>query len=484
MASTKSSSVKIVEVCKVAQPNLSPESATELSLPLTFFDSTWLNFPPSQCLFFYKFTESITSAFFHSEILPKLKRSLSHTLFHFPPLAGRLTWPPHSTRPIILYSPNDAVSLTVAETNADIDRHMGNQVRDVSESRPYVPELPISETTSPTMALQITVRPGKGFTVGITTHHAVFDGKSAYMFLKAWSYICKHSDENGNSFPLSQELIPLFDRTIIKDPARLESMYLNQWMDSNRKYSESSNPRSLEVLRFFFDVPPNDLVRSAFKLSSESLGKIRESVLLYHQQQQAAGLNTLKKLRLSAFVLTCSYTLVCMVKAKGEASGKKVIFVFAVDCRSRSSINPPIPQNYFGNSVCLHDLSAEAEDFAGENGVAIIAERLSDYVNGLDKLLFEEAKERIERMSVVGPEVLKFGIAGSTKLAFYNVDFGWGKPEMVEIPSIDHDNAFSLMEGRDGKGEVEIALALPRQEMEVFKSLFAQGINAVQPGLF
>ncbi|KAF2299300.1 hypothetical protein GH714_031388 [Hevea brasiliensis] len=438
MASTKSSSVTILEVCKVAQPNLSPESATELSLPLTFFDSTWLNFPPSQCLFFYKFTESITSAFFHSEILPKLKRSLSHTLFHFPPLAGRLTWPPHSTRPIILYSPNDAVSLTVAETNADIDRHMGNQVRDVSESRPYVPELPISETTSPTMALQITVCPGKGFTVGITTHHAVFDGKSAYMFLKAWSYICKHSDEKGNSFPLSQELIPLFDRTIIKDPARLESMYLNQWMDSNRKYSESSNPRSLEVLRFFFDVPPNDLVRSAFKLSSESLGKIRESVLLYHQQQQAAGLNT-------------------------EPFEHK----------------PPIPQNYFGNSVCLHDLSAEAEDFVGENGVAIIAERLSDYVNGLDKLLFEEAKERIERMSVVGPEVLKFGIAGSTKLAFYNVDFGWGKPEMVEIPSIDHDNAFSLMEGRDGKGEVEIALALPRQEMEVFKSLFAQGINAV-----
>ncbi|EEF34768.1 phenolic glucoside malonyltransferase 1 [Ricinus communis] len=470
-------SVKILEVYKVAPAanNHSQESAAELSLPFTFYDSTWLKFPPTQNLFFYKFTGS-TSDIFHSIIFPTLKESLAHTLVHFCPLAGHLTWPPNEPRPIIVYSQNHGVPLALVESNANLDDYISNDIHEAAAARPYVPALHISETMAWTMALQVTLFPGKGFCIGITTHHAVFDGKSAYIFLRAWAYTSKQI-EKGESVSLSPELIPSFDRTVVKDPGEFESMYLNHWLAVNELESQS-NPRSLKVSNFFGTIP-NDFVRSSFYLSPESIKKIKERVITYlqHQQKNSGLIEPAKRLHISTFVLTCAYALVCMVKSK-RVSNKKVAFVFGVDCRSRLNISPLIPENYFGNAIILHDMVVEAGDFYDENGVASIAKKLGDYISGLEKGLLEGAKERLERLSYVGDETLKFGIAGATRLAFYNMEFGWGKPVKVEIPSINV-NALSVMEGRDGNG-VEIGLGLMKHEMEAFASLFAQGLNVMQ----
>ncbi|XP_055961547.1 phenolic glucoside malonyltransferase 1-like isoform X2 [Mercurialis annua] len=414
---------------------------------------------------------STKSAVFHSSIFPTLKQSLAETLVHFRPLAGHLTWPPSNpSRPVIIYNfPNHGVPLALAESDTDFDQYVTTEIQDAAAARPYVPELHISETMAWTMALQVTLFPGKGFCIGITTHHAIFDGKSAFMFLKAWADMSKKM-QNEKLLPvtLSQELIPSFDRTVIKDPAEFESMYLNHWLAVNGLESQHSNARSLKVSNFFGNIP-NDFVRSSFYLSPENIKKIKDRVILYYQKQK----NSAKRLHLSTFVLTCAYALVCMVKSKG-VSNKKVAFVFGVDCRNRSITNPPIPLNYFGNAIVLHDLVVEAEDFVDENGVATVAEKLSDYINGLEKGLLEGAKERLERLSHIGDDLLKFGVAGATRLAFYNMDFGWGKPVKVEIPSINV-NALSVMEGREGNG-VEIGLGLMKNEMEAFASFFAQGL--------
>lgn len=61
--------------------------------------------------------------------------------------------------------------------------------------------------------------------------------------------------------------------------------------------------------------------------------------------------SNLKPQSLSAFVLTCAYSLVCLAKAiHGAAKEKdKFSFAFPIDCRSR--LEPPIQNNYFGNCV-------------------------------------------------------------------------------------------------------------------------------------
>jgi hypothetical protein len=117
---------KVVEVCNVEpfdEPTKHSQSAPT-SLPLTFFDLLWLRFPPVEYLYFYELTKSTT--FFYETLLPNLKHSLSLTLQHFLPLAGNITWPIDSSKPIINYVRGDSVSFTVVESKSsfkDISSH-------------------------------------------------------------------------------------------------------------------------------------------------------------------------------------------------------------------------------------------------------------------------------------------------------------------------------------------------------------------------
>ncbi|KAF5748925.1 putative Anthocyanin 5-aromatic acyltransferase [Tripterygium wilfordii] len=147
-------SLKIVEVSKVAPFNDSSEPLSELRLPITLFDAFWFRFPPVERVFYYRLTEPSDPISCNSVILPKLKHTLSLTLRHFLPLAGNLTWPSRAPQPFILYTPNDGVSLTVAESDADFDRVSGDKPRGAIESHTLVPELAISEKTASLLALQ------------------------------------------------------------------------------------------------------------------------------------------------------------------------------------------------------------------------------------------------------------------------------------------------------------------------------------------
>ncbi|CAL9018584.1 unnamed protein product [Prunus brigantina] len=117
----------------------------------TFFDLFWLRFPPFQLIFFYELPPSSHSTpLFFDSILPKLKASLSLTLQHFLPLAGSLTWPQTSHKPLLNYVQGDAVSLTIAhysnDHRADYFDHLSscNEFVEAIKYHPLVPKLAIS----------------------------------------------------------------------------------------------------------------------------------------------------------------------------------------------------------------------------------------------------------------------------------------------------------------------------------------------------
>ncbi|KAL6287739.1 hypothetical protein ACE6H2_012129 [Prunus campanulata] len=173
------SSIKVVEVCWVAPKPSSPDSASpdDQSLPLTFFDLLWLRFPPIQRVFFYEISSFNTPLFFDS-ILPKLKASLSLTLQHFLPLAGNLTWPQDSQKPFLSYVKGDTLSLTIAESDADFYHLVStnNFNIEAKEYHPLIPQLAVSHDQAAVMALQITIFPHCGFSIGSAVHHAALDG--------------------------------------------------------------------------------------------------------------------------------------------------------------------------------------------------------------------------------------------------------------------------------------------------------------------
>ncbi|RXH68252.1 hypothetical protein DVH24_028399 [Malus domestica] len=468
----KPGSVKVVEVCRVApKPSSQPDSAhpDDLSLPLTFFDLRWLRFPPPQILFFYEISSFDTSYFFDS-ILPNLKTSLSATLQHFVPLAGNLTWPQDSSKPLLSYVLGDTLSLTVAESDADFHRLTSSNNFDIKakEYHPLVPQLAVSHEKAAVLALQITVFPNSCFSIGSAMHHVVLDGLSAFSFFNLWGYLCKHGGGGGEGSPSS----PSYDRKLIKDPAGLQAIYLNEWLRLGGPNNRSLMP--LEVKG------SGDSIRGTFEFTSAKIQMLRHSVMaaMMAKEKKKQSDHDSKQLHLSTFSLTCAYTWVCLVRAE-DTKTDKVLFAINVDCRPR--LDPPLPVTYFGNCVAAHRAVAETKDLLGEDGLFVALKAISEVIKSLDKTLLDGAETWVSRMlntrqSSGTDRVIP--ISGSHRLDFYGAaDFGWGRPKKYEIVSIDGSGAISLQESKNGDGGVEVGLVLEKRCMEAFASLFANGLE-------
>ena len=82
--------------------------------------------------------------------------------------------------------------------------------------------------------------------------------------------------------------------------------------------------------------------------------------------------------------------------------------------------------------------------------------------------------------SVVSETPRLFSVAGSPRFEVYGIDFGWGRPEKVDVTSVDKTGAFSLSESRDHSGGIQIGLALTKNQMEAFSRVFAQGLESLE----
>ncbi|XP_028796610.1 malonyl-CoA:anthocyanidin 5-O-glucoside-6''-O-malonyltransferase-like [Neltuma alba] len=453
--------MKIAEVCSVEPPS---SAAAPMSLPLTFFDIRWLRFPPLECLFFYQYPHPPSSFFHH--LLPKLKHSFSLTLQHYLPLAGNLTWPHRSPYPTVDYFPGDSVSFTVAQSQSSFSHLSSSNLREASKLHLLTPRLDVSQEHASVMALQVTLFPNSGFSLGISIHHAVMDGKSAMSVMKLWAYFCSKSDleEEAASLVVPQQLLPFYDRTMIRDPIGISERFVNEVLNDGGV----QNNRSLMLWNWDHKVP-SEAVRGTFGLTRahiEILKKYAQSKLKNNGH-------------VSTFSVTYAYMGRCLVKTE-QTKSEKVNFGFAVDCRGR--LEPPTPSTYFGN--CLVGQSAITETktlLENELGLVNAVEELSEAVKRLEIGLVRGADSWGSRktMGARGNNTKVLSISGSTRFEVYSVDFGWGRPVKVDIVSIDKTRAFSISESRNGDGGVEIGLVLNRYDMEAFGNVFGKDLEAL-----
>ncbi|TKY65081.1 Phenolic glucoside malonyltransferase 2 [Spatholobus suberectus] len=446
--------MKVVEVFRVAPTSESEELPTQTSLPLTFFDILWLRLPPVQRVFFYEFPHP-TPLFFHT-LLPKLKRSLSLALGHFFPLAGHLTWPLHSENPIISYNTGDTVSLTVTESDADFNHLAGTDLCEAKEIHHLLPHLTISHEQATVLALQVTLFPNSGFSIGITSHHAVLDGKTSTSFIKSWAYLCRESQSPPS---LPPELSPFYERELVKDPNHVGAKYRSDWLKQG-----GPNNRSLMVLDLQV---PEDATRGLFQLSRSDIEKLKQYVVSKKKR------NT--NLHLSTFVLCVAYAWVCRVRAE-ETKSKNVMLAFSVDCRGR--LEPPLPATYFGNCVGGRLATAETRELLGEDGLTVAVEALSDALETLkDGALSGAENWSTWLLEGFNDDVRVIGVAGSPRFEVYSNDFGWGRPKKVEMVSIDRTAAFCFSDSRNDD-RVEICFVSKKEAMEAFASLFVNGLES------
>ncbi|CAA7014331.1 unnamed protein product [Microthlaspi erraticum] len=451
----------VVEVARVI-----PDSANSLTIPLTFFDIPWLVGHPVKRVFFYRLTES-TREHFHSFILPKLKLSLSLVLSNYLPLSGHITWDSSQPKPSIVVSQNDAVSVTIAESDSDFSLLSGYGQRPVSELHTLIPELPASDDSAAAFSLQITLFPNQGFSIGVAAHHAVSDGKTSSMFIRSWAHLCKH-EENRVSLP--ESLTPshddrslLVDRDLTGLDEKMIEIMRSMKGNKTNKRSLSRNPAKKLG---------DDAVMATLVLSRDDVVRLRERVINESPPSQDPSL-----LHLSAFVIAYAYVWTCFVKARGGDGERLVSLLFGADLRKR--LDPPLPATYFGN--CLFPqgcFNRKASEFTEERGFVTTVEILSDLVKGLSSLKVETMAEAYTVLLDSLAESSQFGsIAGSNRLGVYESDFGWGRPVKVDVVSIGQ-GAMSMAERREDSGGVEIGMCLKKAEMDLVVSFFNNGLQS------
>ncbi|XP_019230047.1 PREDICTED: malonyl-coenzyme:anthocyanin 5-O-glucoside-6'''-O-malonyltransferase-like [Nicotiana attenuata] len=249
----------VIEQCQVAP---SPGSAAELTLPLTYFDHMWLAFNRMRRILFYKLP--ISRSDFVQTIIPTLKDSLSLALTHYIPLAGNVACPLSSSGyPELRYVIRDSVSVIFSETDMDFNYLISNHPRDAKDFYHFVPQLAEAKDApgiqlAPVLAIQVTLFPNIGISIGFTNHHVAGDGATILGFIRAWASLNKFS---GDEQFLANEFVPFYDRSVIKDS---HGQAMSIW-DVMQKFK-------LEMCEI---VTPPDKVRVTFIITQDDITKLK-----------------------------------------------------------------------------------------------------------------------------------------------------------------------------------------------------------------
>ncbi|KAK4420501.1 Coumaroyl-CoA:anthocyanidin 3-O-glucoside-6''-O-coumaroyltransferase 2 [Sesamum alatum] len=455
----------VVERHPISPPPLSVPAA---SLPLTFLDIPWLLFSPSQPLFFYDFP--VSTADFTQTILPNLENSLSLTLQHFFPLAGKLVTPPVSSMPPRLeYTGDDSISLTVAEATTaeagEFKNLAGNHPKLARDLKGLVPVLRSTGVGSkqPLLAVQITVFPEAGVCMGFALRHVAADGRTFNNFLKTWGELSK----NGGVWGVDG-LVTFHDRAVIRDACGLESILLKEWLNiKNSRKIEGINEANGST---------HDIKRATFVLRPQEMEKIKQWILTRFKMLYGST-----QLLLSPYVVTCAFVWACWMKTHRftcEDDCGEIVHYFGFIAGGITRLPYIVPDTYMGNCVGFGRSFATRKELMGENGVAYAAKAIGDTIKKLNGDMLVGAKNWISEWKVIHESELHVMVTGSPKLDVYGLDFGWGRPVKIEEVSIDTTGAISLCEGRQVVGAIEIGLALPKSKMDLFSTFFNKGLNS------
>ncbi|KAM3343530.1 phenolic glucoside malonyltransferase 1-like [Capsicum galapagoense] len=449
----------VIEQCQVAP---SPGGVAELTLPLTYFDHVWLTFHRVRRILFYKLP--INKPDFINNIIPPLKDSLSLALKHYAPLAGNVACPINLNGYLELcYVIGDSVSVTFSETNMDFNYLIGDHPRNATDFYHFVPQLAEPKDApgvqlAPVLAIQVTLFPNFGVSIGFTNHHVAGDGATIVGFIRAWAELHKFG---GHEQFLSKEFIPFYDRSVIKDPY---GQGMSIWKEMKKRNLEMRDNVTL----------PEHKVRSTFTIRRDDIEKLKNLI-------SSRRRNTLTPV--TSFTITCAYLWTCLIKSedaiKEDIMDDNLTEFFGCEGDCRTRFNPPLPQSYFGNCIVGYFARTRHADLAGKEGfttaVEIIRESIRKRMKDEEWIMNGSWFKELNTID----ENRMLSVAGSPKHDLYAADFGWGRAAKLEVISVDSGVgiSMSLSKSKDFDGDLEVGLSLSKTRMNAFAAIFTHGLN-------
>ncbi|XP_058205978.1 BAHD acyltransferase DCR-like [Rhododendron vialii] len=296
---------------------------------------------------------------------------------------------------------------------------IGDLVAEESASKlkdlvPYNGVVNVEGLHRPLLAVQFT-NLKDGLAMGCAFNHAILDGTSMWHFMTSWAQIC--SGSQTISVP------PFLDRTEVHNTRIKLNLPLAP---------ETSSP-----------APP--LRVKVFKFSESAIDLIKATA---NSNPNPKPFSTFQSLSVHVWRAVTT-----------------VFYVFA-NCRHR--VDPPMPMNYFGNLI---------QPVVTRTSAGLLLKNPAEFGAGMIRKAIETHNAKAIEAWNIEWESKVLGwkdaeencvvMGSSPQFKVYDVDFGWGKPEVVRSGSNNRfDGTVYMHQGKSGGRSVDLDISLEANAME------------------
>ncbi|GMY08106.1 uncharacterized acetyltransferase At3g50280 [Fagus crenata] len=400
-------------------------------------------------------------------LIALLKRGLSQTLSHFPPLAGRLRTDSDGH---VYITCNDAGAEFIHVTdNGVFIRDVlvpGNQT--VKEFFAYDRPVSYSAHFNPILAVKVTEL-ADGVFIGCTVCHAVTDGTSFWNFFNTFAEVCRGGVKRISKPPVFNRDSALLSPSVLELPeggpqvtfnvnAPLRERIFSFTREAILKLKAKTNNKKTIV---------NGDVDSAVEL----MGKQSNDTYLKTWLSRNNN-NDKKPVEISSFQSLSALLWRSVTRARKLPSNKTTTFKMAVNIRQR--LEPKLDAYYFGNGIQSIVTIASAGDVLTRDP-RWCAEQLNTNVLAHNDAIVRrfigdwESNPRCFPLGNFDGATITMG--SSPRFPMYDNDFGWGRPLAVRSGGANKfDGKISAFPGREGGGSVDLEVALAPDTMAALES--------------
>ncbi|XP_057788691.1 uncharacterized acetyltransferase At3g50280-like [Salvia miltiorrhiza] len=473
-----SQSLPIVSKCRVSPSQKS--TLTELKLSVS-------DLPMLSCHYIQKGGLFAKPPFPISDLLSLLKRSLSHSLTHFPPLAGRLTT--DAAGYVYIHCNDEGVDFIHANaSHIHVIDLLGSADGDVPEAVKscFAFDHAVSHTGHfrPLLAVQVTEL-ADGVFIACSFNHAVADGTSFWNFFNTFAElsrsgvkrISRSPDFSRDSVLISSAVLRLPEggpKVTFSGDAPIRERIFRFSRESILKLKARVNNGNMMITNGAVNVAElmgkhaNDTLMCKQKPITP-LSWLRNAVTGNHTNPTAAA----AKAEISSFQSLSALLWRGITRSRRLPAGETTTFRMAVNCRHR--LEPELEPLYFGNAIQSVPTSALAGDVVAGENLRWCAEQLNRTVAAHGDAAarkYVEDWEREPRCFPLGnPGGTMVMMGSSPRFPMYDNDFGWGRPVAVRSGRNNKfDGKISAFPGREGGGSVDLEVILAPETMAGLES--------------
>ncbi|KAL5546704.1 hypothetical protein UlMin_006391 [Ulmus minor] len=392
-------------------------------------------FPPTYgCLVFF-YNSNTNDGDNHSSFLERsnsLQKSLSKTLVHFYPFAGRLK--DSST----IECNDEGVYFIEAQINCNLFEIL-NQPKSETLDQLLNPSKDPKTTqlaTNSIFIVQLTAFKCGGIAIFVCVSHKLVDAASACAFVQSWTNLTCDDDMVLAS--------PKFIGGSLMPPRELKDLLafpISDTLLGNQIIPTKSR-------RFVFSASKLDSLKAKTASNSE------------------IPINPTNVELVTAMVFKCA------IQAASQSSEGFKPSLISQTVNLRKRMIPPLPENAIGNLISAFPVLVEGKGIELHEIVAKMRKGFQEFCEKkANRFKGDEGfLVLLETVRTIGEHATKgtnmYDCSSLCNFPFYEMDFGWGKPIWFTCP-VFYRNVFALMDTK--WGGIEVWVTLEEKEMASFE---------------